>query len=262
MNTSRSVAIISHNVFWFQGVPFGTDRPGEPVDPITRALADRYRSMAPDVLCLQEVQSRSAAERMGAHLNMDVEYCRGVQHAQYGGAILHRGGRLVVDASASAISPQRMWQIIDFSPDDSPPVRICNLHMPSGRQLGPEASAARRLEEITDMLANHAASITEHAGIGDAGGRLVIAGDFNERPDGALGALLSERGFVDAALVAGHSHLPTSLGGSRGDQIWVGRDLADGIDGYAVAGVAEMVAPVESGKEYTSDHMPLAVTLG
>ena len=56
MNSPATITILSHNVFWFQGVPFLTDRPGPPLTGVISGLLKLYRASAPDVVCLQEVQ--------------------------------------------------------------------------------------------------------------------------------------------------------------------------------------------------------------
>src|SRR5438045_1604711 len=49
-------------------MPFAGDQPG-PADPaVLRALAELYRELAPDVLCLQEVQSQETADALAAAL--------------------------------------------------------------------------------------------------------------------------------------------------------------------------------------------------
>lgn len=107
--------------------------------------------------------------------------------------------------------------------NETVPLRIANIHLPSNRLLGAEKSAVRRIAEIEHVVDTDPAP-------------QVLCGDFNEKPGGAVSACLSRRDFVDAADVAGKDSLPTAVGGGRGDYIWLHRSVADYMCEYAALG--------------------------
>ena len=53
----KQLTVLSHNAFWFQGVPFATDIPPEPDLEIVKRLCEIYRRTDPDAVCLQEIHS-------------------------------------------------------------------------------------------------------------------------------------------------------------------------------------------------------------
>jgi endonuclease/exonuclease/phosphatase family metal-dependent hydrolase len=238
--------IVSHNAFWFQGAPFGTDRPGSPDPAILAALVEIYRRLRPDVLALQEIQDECTFERLAAALAISGRYCPGGQLAQYGGAIFWRAGSFVADWRSSAVTPRRMWQMVQLRAASST-VRICNMHLPSSRQLGKEVAARARATELLAVLDG-------------TGAPAVVMGDFNEAPGGPVGACFTARGYLDAAVVAGFGDRSTSLGGGRGDQIWIHGSLRGRLAEYGVV-EKRVLKPAGRGKESLSDHFPLWVTL-
>jgi len=244
----EQLKILSHNTFWFQGAPYPMDEPGEPVMPILSALMGLYKAVGPDVVCLQEVQSERTFRLIADGLGMEGRFCPGSTLTQYGGAVLWKcTGAYVVDSASSKDPPQRMWQIIEVSAGDGATLSLCNIHLPSARQLGRDASAKRRIEELSNVL------------LGDDPPAIVV-GDFNEQPGGPVAKYMSENGYRDAAALAGRAHLPTAPSGVRVDYIWVHSSLGDRVVEYGVMN-REMLATDYPGKGYLSDHFPLWVTL-
>lgn len=164
---------------------------------------------------------------------------------QYGGALLWRKGQAL--SAASPVVPQRMWQGC-AAMTAAGSITICNIHLPSNRQLGPERSAQQRLTELTAAIDSVNPSWD------------VVAGDFNERPGGAVGRCLRERGYRDAAELTGKAELPTNLGGGRGDAIWVAERMVPRLVAYGVARKEELAIDMP-GKRYLSDHLPLWITV-
>ena len=163
----KRLKILSHNVFWFQGASFLTDKPGEPVTEILSSLAELYDTLRPDIICLQEIQSEITFHLVAAELGMAGAYCPGATFVQYGGAAFWKyRGTCVVDSQSSAEVPQRMWQIIEVPVGDAEKLNVCNIHLPSARQLGQEASVKQRLKEISNVLRQDACP-------------MVVVGDFN-----------------------------------------------------------------------------------
>ncbi len=243
----HTIRIAGNNLFWLQGSPFLPEAPGAPQPGILEGLADLWQDLAPDILCLQEVQSHQAFDAVRNATGMSGAWCPGAELPQYGGAILWRSGRLLADSRSADPAPQRVWQIAAVPRPAGGELRVANCHLPSNRQLGAEAAAARRAEELSGLLTT---------------GRRpeVVLGDFNEQPGGPLADFLIGKGYVDAAALAGGGGQSTTVGGGRGDQIWVAEEFADRIRGYGVISEERMRAGVP-GREHLSDHFPLWVDL-
>ncbi len=235
--------ILCHNVFWFQGVPFSPDTPGEPEAEVLQALMDLYRQLEPDVLCLQEVQGEGVFHRLGASLGMAGAYCAGGQLGQYGGATLWRCGTALGDSQQAG--PQRMWQMAAVSGEGGQGVTVCNVHLPSARQVGKTAAARQRVEELAGAVRTRPQ---------------VVVGDFNEAPGGGVSDFMTGQGYVNAAVLMDQAHSPTSLGGKRGDQIWVHESCRERVTGYGVLPEEDLATSIE-GKTHLSDHLPLWVDL-
>lgn len=238
------ICILCHNAFWFQGAPFEPEAPGEPEDGVFRALVALYRGLNADAICLQEVQGEAVFRRLREALRMRGAFRAGGRLRQYGGAMLWRSGARVADSGGVEDPPQRMWQVARVSVDEGEVV-VCNVHLPSARQLGRAAAAKRRVEELAAAV---------------EAGPDVVAGDFNEAPGGPVGAFLAEAGYVDTAVLAGKEDTGTSLGGKRGDQIWVRAPWASRVIEYGVVPMAKLAASMD-GKTHLSDHLPLWVRL-
>ena len=238
-----AIRIASSNVFWFQGRPFPPDSPGEPQPPILKGLAEIWRKLNPHLLCLQEVQSRSAFSAVREELGMSGSWCPGAELPQYGTAVLWRRGALRADWRDAAPAPQRAWQIAALPRRGGGEVLVANCHLPSNRQLSDAAAAVRRIEEISTVLAQERKPD-------------LVLGDFNEQPGGPLGEFLTKEGYVDVAVQTDRQTLGTTPKARRGDQIWVATGLLDRIRGYGVIPEGEMRTEVP-GKQHLSDHFPL-----
>ena len=238
----RPLRIVCHNVFWFQGRPFASDRPDGAAPEILEPLVHLYHRLAPDALCLQEIQSRAVFEGLGERLGMTGAYCPGGTLAQYGGVVFWTSGGRVTDSRSLADPPERMWQIVDIGA-----VRVANVHLPSSRHLGEGRAADRRLEEVRQVV--------------DRDRRPdVVVGDFNEQPGGPLGKLLTDRGYRDAAALTGRTHIATTPAGRRNDQIWVIERRSDAVTDYGAVPDKEMRTDAP-GKEHLSDHFPVWIEL-
>ena len=238
--------IATHNVFWFQGSPFASDRPGDAAPDILGRLIQVYRRLAPDLLCLQEIQGEGVLCDLADRLKMSGAYSPGGVLTQYGGGALWQSGRLLSDSQSSADRPQRMLQLIEVSAG-ADVLLVANLHLPSSRHLGPEAAAERRLEETAQALG---------AGVRPD----VVLGDFNEQPGSPLGQLLGARGYRDAACISGRTDVVTTPRGRRNDQIWLDKPYWHQLVAYGVAPERDMRSDVP-GKDYLSDHFPVWVEL-
>jgi len=245
----KTFTVLSHNTFWFQGVPFPTDTPPGPDMEILSRLCAMYRKINPDVICLQEIQDHDTFQLVSGRLGMSGCYCRGRQLPQYGGAVFwHSGnGRRVRDAHSVAAEIQRMWQIVEIT-GARYSLRICNIHLPSQRQLGPERASAQRMADLLEAIRSCEREPD------------IIVGDFNEYPGGRVSRCLGMHGYIDAAVLADSTDAPTNIDGGRGDYIWIKKQTSDSFLAYNVTEKLNL-ACVNTGKQYLSDHLPLWITV-
>ncbi len=241
--TESRMRVVTHNAFWFQGKPYEGDQPGPPDPGIVSELANVYRALAPDVLCLQEVHERSVVDQLCAVLEMEGQQADGAILTQYGGAILWREGRLCADNRRP--TPQRIRMGVTVPSSDGKGDTIWNVHLPSSRQLGREAAAQVRLAELEPLVRECPD---------------VIAGDFNERPGGELDGFMARHGYHDAAVLAGAPEFVSAIRMRRVDRIWVHQRNVSRVSGYGVVPDAELTSSAP-GKVWLSDHVPLWIDL-
>jgi exonuclease III len=237
----KGLTIVSHNVFWFQGAPFLTDQPPAPRPEILQRLCEMYRTMRPDVLCLQEIQGESVARTVAETLDMAHIYRRGGNYPQYGGAVFSRRP-LEEIAFAQDVSIDRVSLGVAVHFPEGPALRLANVHLPSGRQRGAEGGQKQRLLELSAV----------------AGQVDLLLGDYNETPNGQSAAFLKERGYVDVAETCGAGDEPSNViaAGYRGDMIWIAEKMAGDLQGYFVV-PKEKLAIDEREKTFLSDHLPV-----
>jgi endonuclease/exonuclease/phosphatase (EEP) superfamily protein YafD len=245
--------ILSHNVYWFQGHPFKGDQPPGPNIDVIAALASLYQSLAPNLLCLQEIQSLQTASLLSDRLHIPAFYTPGRQLPQYGGASLSANAQIVGDSTSSTPAPQRIWQTLKIPFADTH-LTIANIHLPSARQLPGAQAAAQRIIELQSILTLHPDT---H----------ILLGDFNESAfggvPGPVSDFLTSQGFLDAAVTVPSADLPTNVTGvknRRGDQIWLKNTLAPALVGYGVVTEPDMRTTLPD-ITHLSDHFPLWIDL-
>jgi len=241
----QSLRIACNNAFWFQGVPFEPDEPGPPVAEIFDALVERYRSLRADLLCLQEVQSPEVAEMLGAAVGMPARYCPGRVRSQYGVATLTALAVSVEDWRNRDVSVDRAWQVVTLQEGPFTGLRVANVHLPSGRQTGPEETVLLKKTELGDVL-----SLKPD----------VVCGDMNEQPGGLVCRIMHDAGYLDAAEAMGRADLVTNIAGRRGDFIFVRSDGRFILRAYGVVDRDRWTGPTGS-KAFLSDHLPLWIDL-
>lgn len=245
----KQLTVLSHNAFWFQGVPFPTDKPLAPDGELLKRLCAIYREVNPDIICLQEIQDRKTFDMVSEHLGMPGCYCAGTTLPQYGGSVLWHPhvGRQIRDSQGAKLKTQRMWQAVEVDGNNLC-LRICNVHLPSARQLGAERAAAQRIAELQDLIRSCEPGLD------------IIVGDFNEQPGGAASEYLERCGYVNVTTLSGRADVPTNIGAGRGDHIWIKRQMASYVVTYDVAAKQELACG-DTGKQYLSDHLPLWITV-
>lgn len=172
-------------------------------------ILDRLRTLAPDVVCLQEVlqnpelpnQAETLAERLGYEFAFASVDSVGAAK-RYGNAILTRHS--ILAENAKALQPKDDYRVavhvrLQF---DGRPVNVYSTHLHySGEREGTEV----RSTQIRDLLA------FVEATRGDA--PVIVAGDFNTPPDAMELNLL--RPLLQDAYAAAHpertNNRPTTL---------------------------------------------------
>jgi len=245
--TGRALTIVSHNAFWFQGHPFETDAPKDPTPGVVDGLVALYRSKNPDVVCLQEIQSEYTFRCVRDALGMSGSYCPGGHYSQYGGATLWRRGRLVADIRSESRLPQRMWQITSVARHRGEPLTIANVHLASARHLGEDGAGPSRIQDLEQLLRQKSRP-------------MIIAGDFNEAPDGSVSEYLSAQGYIDTAPLTGHPDISTGINKDRSDQIWIQESLKDQVLAFGIFDRDDLKTDLDE-KELLSDHQPLWMKL-
>src|SRR4051812_34808782 len=209
------------------------------------------RAEGPDVVALQEVTERVAAEGLAARLGM--QYVHGDANSAFGVAWLSR--RTVASAENHRL-PELAKTLLAI---EVAGVRLFATHLVHGRDVGSERVRLREVEAILGVLAR-------------VGGPHVLVGDLNAvHPDDAVGEpppqerlehvarepvrRLLEAGYVDAFRVAhpderGWTYLAQHPWG-RLDHV-----LVNGIDVRASHVVA--AAPARQ----ASDHLAVVAELG
>jgi endonuclease/exonuclease/phosphatase family metal-dependent hydrolase len=183
----------------------------------------------------------------------------GGRHPQYGGAVL---SRWPIEVLAPDDTVDRIVQRVAVRLPDGHALRLAHVHLPSNRQRGREGGA-ERLAEIQLIVPDAAAAAAQPR----AATPHVILGDFNERPDDPCATYLGRLGYVDAGQASGQGNVPTSLGRSRGDQVWLPPAAAPCLARYHVTAKERLAnlppgsAGLPPGKTSLSDHLPVAVDL-
>lgn len=240
----RALTIVTHNIYWFQGIPCLHNSPADPQQDVLDGLVQLYKTFSADVVCLQEVHSASALLYLKNALQMNAHHCPGLQYPEYGGGILSRLGNLIAE-SKKTDGIERVWQKLQIPEIDG--LTICNVHLPSGRQSTDSEAAEKRLQELRGLL--------------DAPSKPdVIVGDFNERPEGNIHPFMEEQGYKDVALLFNSAHIGTSTQkeGRRTDYIWIHKRLSKFVINYRVASKSETAL---DSNRFLSDHLPVLLTL-
>ncbi|HDI75063.1 MAG: hypothetical protein DRJ52_10220 [Thermoprotei archaeon] len=239
MNAKNILKIVSHNAFWFQGSSFTGEKPGEPSKEVLERLIEIYSLLNPDVLCLQEVQSRKVAEDISEKLNMKWFYAPGVLFREYGGAIFLKRYINVLDYQYSRENITRMWQKLKIKLASGETLVLCNIHLPSGRLLG-EKSSTYRLHDLEQVFIKG-----EYPDI--------IVGDFNEPPWGLVYEYMLAKEYTDIAM----GEEPTILRGLRVDYIWVRKKVLKTVLDYFV--YKNMLLTEKN--IFLSDHYPIVAVI-
>ncbi|MGI6083673.1 MAG: endonuclease/exonuclease/phosphatase family protein [Limnochordia bacterium] len=242
-----ALRIVSHNTFWFQGVPFFDDQPPAPQPFILERLASMYEALRPDVLCLQEIHDESSLERLSEHLGISHVYRPGGAFPQYGGAVFSRWPMALMPLGAEA-ELDRVHMYVRLYIDDHV-ISLANLHLPSNRHRGRDGGPRQRLWEINYALTR-------------AGNRPdIVLGDFNEEPHGSCSSVLRSDDYVDTAVLCGAHSTGSGINPrSRLDQIWLRGDRTPWLHTYFVV-PPERMAIEDHEKTHLSDHLPIGIDI-
>jgi len=217
------------------------------------ALADFYRDLDADVLCLQEVPGYQAFRELSESLNMTGFYAPGGTFAGYGGAILLQPhgwlSATFEDGSRRDVTAARVFErscLRAHLSVDGMSVVLANLHLFSPRYAPNRVPTPFQLEEIEAVMAWPPRPD-------------IVVGDLNFRFGTPVYTRLSDMGYVDtAAAFAGETALARRLTAHifvRGEAELevVGNELIDG----------EVFAfPATDRPRRLSDNCPVVVDFG
>jgi endonuclease/exonuclease/phosphatase family metal-dependent hydrolase len=201
------LSLVVQNVGWFRGWPVSERTDG--VDPtVLAALSALYTDFNVDALCLQEMPDEDAAQRLADSLSMAWAYCPGMEQKAYGGGVLWRKGQLLADARGAAPPPARCWQLLELQTGPYGGITVANVHLVSDKRTEGGDGEARRVADMRQV-------------VGLDPRPALICGDLNEEPGGPVGELLTDAGYLDAAVEAGAPAGSTGIAKPRSDQVWL-----------------------------------------
>jgi endonuclease/exonuclease/phosphatase family metal-dependent hydrolase len=204
------------------------------------ALLQIVRGIAPDVLVLNETGARWRLRRFARELGMVVA-------ADPWSPLRRRAKDAVLARPPWTIAEHRQRRFArsaPFYPRAALLVRLARADVGwwvVAIHLG--LRAAERLRHVEELLAVTAS----------LDGPIVIAGDTNERPDGASIARLGDR-FEDAWVLAGEgpdATMPARAPTARIDDVFVSRDVV----------VTRAFVPQDEAVDRASDHRPVVADL-
>lgn len=232
------LTLLTHNVYWMQGTPFQGKNPGPGRREIIDGLAALYRSLCPDVICLQEVQSAETAQDISSTMKVRGHYTRGGTFLQYGGSVLCN----FADVVSRSENVERHWTKIRVTPPGSPPLTVCSVHLPYG--------ADKRNIRIAELQAMLSAPPRPE----------IVCGDFNSLMDSDIHAEMVRQGYVDCAVARECEHIAstTNPSGRRIDYVWIDASLRERLAGYCVIGADRLDL---GGGRFLSDHLPVLINL-
>lgn len=240
------IKILSQNIFWFQGVPFESDQPGDANSSVINKLVEIYQPLDIQLFCFQEIQSQKTVDSLIKALTFKGVYTSGNQMSQYGGSALSQFHLKPIQTQEFKFD--RLCQLFTFSHNETH-LKVANVHLPSNRHLGPEGSRKKKLEEMGSLLSAHQ----------DID---IVCGDFNDYHDSEIYCFMMESGFTDSAKFFNMDDQSTSISEKfkRGDFIWIKSNLEKNMKHYEVIPKNNLV-PVGINKEYLSDHLPVILTM-
>lgn len=242
--------ILTHNVYWFQGHPtrWGAERVVE-VPKVVEALAALYRSLAPDLLCLQEVHRPALADTLARELGMTAWlHAPGGLRPDYGGTILSRRAATLEDRTrAPGLPPHERVHLRATLATGHGSLEVAMVHLPSNRfaGTGPGAGEAARMAELRRVLS-------------DPPRPAIVLGDMNCRSDSAPCRLMAGSGYIEAGDATGTPPSPAR----RVDYIWIDRAWAGRAAAFAVPDGGAFARTSPGGQPWRlSDHPPLLLEL-
>jgi endonuclease/exonuclease/phosphatase family metal-dependent hydrolase len=251
--------VLSYNI-QHGGVPVGPDGRLDPERGPDRvaAIAEVIRGEQPDLVALQEANSRSNAEWLAKQLGMSLAY--GEANSAFAVAWL---SRLPILSSQNHRLPSLAKTLLEIDVVwDGAPLYLFATHLVAGRR---EPDGERRAGEARDILA---------ALEGRSGRRHLLVGDFNavhpgdsfgQPPGGQPAEYIARRPIqhiLDAGYVDCFRHLHPDEPGYTYEAThpWVRIDYL-----FASPGLAERVQACDvvtsPGAERASDHLPLHAEL-
>lgn len=241
--------ILSQNVYWFQGYP-ADDAQNIQVKPIVyEKLIDLYKSISPDILLLQEIQSLAVAQKTAEDLNMSYFYTAGEELHRYGGLTLYKKNiNLQLKKLSFSIQFQRLFQMLELN-HAGQEINIANVHLPSNAQLSKEKAKNKRLEEMAAIIKS-----TQNPDI--------LCGDFNENEHQETPTInyLSQQNYFDAISHNIQPNRATKIKNARGDYIYIKNEKKTILKSFYTIDLEEYKLK-NMDPFHLSDHFPVCIEL-
>jgi exonuclease III len=242
--------ILNQNVYWFQGYPAGDPEKIELNQNVFQKLISIYKSIAPDIIFLQEIQSTDVAQLTATALNMNYFYTPGEEINRYGGLVLYQKNlELKLLKLNLAVQFQRFYQLVELQIQNKT-FRLCNVHLPSNAQLSEEQALEKRRQELQAIFNS---SFPPD----------LICGDLNENENQntpSVNFVLGQK-YFDAISHNTQANRNTKIKGKRGDYIFLKNDCASILKSFYTIDLEDYKIK-NNDAFHLSDHFPICVELG
>ena len=239
--------ILNQNVYWFQGYPADDSQKIELKQSVFQKLITLYKSIAPDIILLQEIQSSEIAQKTAFAMDMHYFYTPGEEISRYGGMVLYKKKlNLSLLKVNFAVQFQRVCQLVEIKDKG---LILCNLHLPSDAQISLEQAIVKRREELSGIFES-----TQKPDI--------ICGDFNEnefQPCPSVEFTLQNQ-YYDAISHNIQKNRNTKIKGKRGDYIFIKNENKDSIQTFYTIDLEDYKVKHQD-DFHLSDHFPICLEI-
>ena len=239
--------ILNQNVYWFQGYPADDSAKIKVKESVFQGLITLYKSIAPDIILLQEIQSAEMAQKTAFAMGMSYYYTPGEEISRYGGTVLFKKNlNLSLLKMNFNIQFQRVCQLIEINDKR---LILCNLHLPSDAQISIEQAIIKRREELS--------AIFESSKKPD-----IICGDFNEDEFQHCPSIefTLQNQYYDGISHNIQKNRNTKIKGKRGDYIFIKNEKKDSIQAFYTIDLEEYKIKHQD-TFHLSDHFPICIEI-
>lgn len=239
--------LLSQNVYWFQGYP--AENPSDiKLKPVVfDKLISLYKSIKPDIILLQEIQSSAIAEKTASALDMSYFYTPGEEITRYGGLALFKK-----DIDLRLLKPnlkiqfQRFYQLLELKNKN---LILCNIHLPSDAQITEAQAIVKRREELGAIFESNQKPD-------------ILCGDFNENEfqNWPTVEFTLQQQYFDAISHNIQKNRNTKIKNKRGDYIFLKKEKQDLLKSFYTVDLEEYKSKNQDAY-HLSDHFPVCIEI-